>query len=198
MAILLYINDIIVAGPSSPIIDSAKRYLKDSFRLRNLGPLKFFLGLQEKISTKGIVVSQRQYSQLLEDFGFLDSKPVQTPMNPHQNLSSTESDLLEDITHYRRLIGRLLYLTISKLDIMFLVHTLSQFLHAPREVHLKAAHHLLRYIKGQPGLGLLFLPRLQHKSDHTLMQIGRVANTRRPVTIFYLCFVINPYDNVLM
>ena len=99
VAILLYINDIIVAGPSSPIIDSAKRYLKDSFRLRNRGPLKFFLGLEEKISTKGIVVSQRQYSlQLLEDFGFLDSKPVQTPMNPHQNLSSTESDLLEDIT----------------------------------------------------------------------------------------------------
>ena len=65
-------------------------------------------------SSLGIVVSQRQYAlQILDDYGFLDSKPVSTPMNPRDSLNSEEGVLLDDITHYRSLIGRLLYLTIS-------------------------------------------------------------------------------------
>ena len=72
-------------------------------------------------------------------------------MDPKLSLSADVGDLLTDISQYRRLIGRLLYLTLSQPDITFFVHKLSQFLAKPRVPHLKAAHHLLRYLKSHPG-----------------------------------------------
>ena len=77
-------------------------------------------------------------------------------MTPRVTLTKDDGDLLDDPTHYRKLVGKLLYLTITRVDIAFTVHTLSQFIAAPREPHLRAAHHLLRYIKSQPGLGLFY------------------------------------------
>lgn len=104
-----------------------------------------------------IVLSQRQYAlQLLEDTRFLASKPAFVPMDPRVQLSGTDGDLLPDITQYRRIVGRLLYLILSRPDITFVVHKLSQFLAQPRVPHLQAIHHLLRYIKGKPGQGLFF------------------------------------------
>lgn len=64
--------------------------------------------------------------------------------------------LLESPTAYRELIGRLLYLTITRPDITFAVHQLSQFLSAPTDTHLQAAHKILRYLKTNPGQGLMF------------------------------------------
>ncbi|TXG70082.1 hypothetical protein EZV62_005017 [Acer yangbiense] len=76
----------------------------------------------------GIVFSQRHYTlQLLEDTGYLDCKPTSVPMDPKLTLSSTDGDLIPDVTHYRRLVGRLLYLTLSRPDITFAVHRLTQF-----------------------------------------------------------------------
>lgn len=87
----------------------------------------------------------------MEDEGLLASKPSILPMDPNSKLSSEQGELLADPTHYRQLIGRLLYLTISMPDICFAVHKLSQFVAKPRAPHLQAAQLLLRYIKGSPA-----------------------------------------------
>ena len=103
------------------------------------------------------MLSQRHYTlQLLEDTGYLACKPTAMPMDPKLRLTANEGDLLPDITHYRQLVGKLLYLTLSRLDITFTVHKLTQFLAQPRLPHLKVVHHLLRYLKKSPGQGLLF------------------------------------------
>ena len=103
------------------------------------------------------MLSQRQYTlQLLEDSGYLACKPSTVPMDPTIRLSATEGDLLPDITHYRRLVGKLLYLTLTRPDIAFAVHKLSQFMAKPRFPHLQAANKVLQYIKGSPRQGLLF------------------------------------------
>ncbi|KAL3642758.1 hypothetical protein CASFOL_013573 [Castilleja foliolosa] len=75
-----------------------------------------------------------------------------------------DGDLIEDVSGYRRLIGKLLYLTLTRPDIAFTVHKLSQFVSQPREPHSKAVHHLLRYIKKSPGLGVFY----SSNSDLTL------------------------------
>ena len=93
---------------------------------------------------------------LLEDTGFIDSKPTSLPMESNLKLSATDGDLLEDGSLYRRLIGRLMYLTISWPNITYSVHKLSQFMSNPRTSHLDAVHHLLRHLKSSPGQGLLF------------------------------------------
>ncbi|XP_068641892.1 secreted RxLR effector protein 161-like [Aristolochia californica] len=77
-------------------------------------------------------------------------------MDPKLHLTATDGDLLPDITHYWRLVGKLLYLTLSRPDITFAVHKLTQFVAKPRLPHLQAVHHLLRYLKTSPGQGLLF------------------------------------------
>ena len=177
-------DDIIVAGPNNEVIHEVKAFLHSKFKLKDLGPLKFFLGIEIARSKAGIVLSQRQYTfQILEDYGFLDSKPVSTPMNPISSLNSEDGVPLEDVTQYQSLIGRLLYLTISRPDITFAVHALSQFLQAPSTVHLQAAHHLLRYIKGSPGQGLFYSAssstQIKGFSD---ADWGTCSGTRRSIT----------------
>lgn len=82
--------------------------------------------------------------QLIEDIGILAHKPALLPMDPKAKLSSFEGELLEDASLYHRLVGRLLYLTISRPNITFAIHKLSQFVSQPRQPHLDAVHYLLR------------------------------------------------------
>ncbi|XP_004295389.1 PREDICTED: uncharacterized mitochondrial protein AtMg00810-like [Fragaria vesca subsp. vesca] len=81
--------------------------------------------------------------------------PVDTPMEKGLKLSD-KSELLKDPDRYRRLIGRLIYLTVSRPDITYSVHVLSRFMHQPRKIHMEAALRVVRYIKNAPGQGLFF------------------------------------------
>lgn len=85
----------------------------------------------------------------------LGSKPSYFPMEQHHKLSSDTGDLIPDPGQYRRLVGRLIYLTITRPDITYPVHILSEFMQDPRQGHWDAAICLLRYLKSSPGQGLL-------------------------------------------
>ena len=122
---------------------------------------------------------------MLEDTGFLASKPTSVPMDPHIHLNASDGELVPDASSYRRLIGRLLYLTLSRPDISFVVHQLSQYVSQPRLPHLQAAHYLLRYLKARPGQGFFFSSssslQLKAFSD---ADWGTYLDTRRSVTGF--------------
>lgn len=96
--------------------------------------------------------------QLLADTGLLASKPALVPMDPLVKLSRDSDQPLLDPSPYRALVGRLLYLTITRPYITFSVHYLSQFMAAPTDVQLTAAHCILRYIKNNPGQGMFYSP----------------------------------------
>jgi hypothetical protein len=155
--LLVYVDDIILAGDSLSEFDHIKSILHTSFKIKNLGQLKYFLGLEVAHSHKGISLCQRKYClDLLSDSGFIDSKPVSTPSDPSIKLHADTSPLYEDISSYRRLIGRLLYLTTTRPDITFITQQLSQFLSKPTQIHHQAALRVLKYLKGCPGKGLHF------------------------------------------
>jgi hypothetical protein len=98
---------------------------------------------------------QRKYAlDLIQDTGLLGVKPCTTPMQQQLQLHSASGEPISDPTVYRRLIGRLLYLTHSRPEIAYAVRKLSQFLSAPTNEHMLARLHVLKYIKGCPGQGL--------------------------------------------
>ena len=102
-------------------------------------------------------MSQRPFAlQILQDMGYLGSKPASMPMEENFKLSKDDGELIEDPTVYRMLIGKLLYLTISRPDLSYTINRLSQFLVQPRKPHLIAAQRVLQYLKGSPSQGLFF------------------------------------------
>jgi hypothetical protein len=114
IALLVYVDDIAIASNDLVAVKSLISTLYDIFRLKDLGTLKYFLGLEIARSTKGISVSQRKYSlEILQDSSLLASKPVSFPMEQNLKLSRVVGSLLSNPTSYSRLIGRLLYLTIT-------------------------------------------------------------------------------------
>ncbi|KAG5244884.1 Retrovirus-related polyprotein from transposon [Salix suchowensis] len=125
-------------------------------RKQDLGDLKYFLGIEVSSSKNGIFVSQRKYAlEVVEDAGMAGAAPINTPMEQGLKLSD-KGPLLKNANQYRRLVGRLIYLTVSRPDIMYAVHVLSRFMHQPRKLHMEAALRVVRYLKGAPGRGLFF------------------------------------------
>jgi len=154
--ILVYVDDIILAGTSLTEFQRIKSILDAQFKIKDLGILKYFLGLVAH-SKAGISVSQRKYClDLLDTSGLLGSKPASTLLDTSIKLHQDTSAPFEDVSCYKRLIGRLLYLNTIRPDISLATQQLSQFLNAPTVTHYKAACRTLRYLKNNPGLGLFF------------------------------------------
>lgn len=150
-------------------ISDLTKFLDTKFKLKDLGSVKYFIGLQIARNSTGISVSQRKYAlEILQDYGLLTSKPAKFPMEPILKLSRDSEDLLEDPTLYRRLIGRLIYLTITRPDLAYFVQILSQYMDKPRVPHLDAAYRVLRYIKTTPGKRN-FLPNFIISSTESLL-----------------------------
>lgn len=111
---------------------------------------------------------QRKYAlDLISETGLSAAKPAPTPLDSNVKLTTKECDqhvtdteefkhdVLADQGKYQRIIGKLLYLTVTRPDIAYSVQTLSQFLQQPKQSHMNAAIRIIRYIKGKPGQGLL-------------------------------------------
>lgn len=130
------------------------------------------MGIEIARSKDGIYLSQRKYAlELVADVGVSGAKPFNTPMEQHKKFTSIDLDtligdqcqplpddpILAEPDQYWRLVGRFIYLTITRPDICYAVQHLSQFMHAPKTSHVDAAIRVVQYIKGSPGLGF-FLP----------------------------------------
>lgn len=108
-------------------------------------------------SPEGIYLSQQKYAtDIVSEVGLLCCKPVGSPIDQNHLLSLATGRLLEDPQRYRRLVGRLIYLSATRPDLTYAIHTLSQFMHCPQEDHWLAALKVVRYLKGTLGQGIIF------------------------------------------
>nr|GEZ54772.1 ribonuclease H-like domain-containing protein [Tanacetum cinerariifolium] len=171
MALLVYIDDIIVTGNNIDTIENIK------------------------IDTdKGVGLSQRKYClDLLSEFGLLAYKPSVVLLEQNVSITNEPSDsdpLIDNITEYQKLIGKLIYLTHTRPDIAYSVHCLSQFMHKPLRSHLKIALKVLRYLKGSPGKGI-HIARCNNSSLDVFVDAdwAKCVVTRKSVTRFYLCLI---------
>lgn len=147
--VLVYVDDLLVTWNDEESIQDLNRRLHETFTIKDLGGLRYFLGIEIARNDKGTDISQRKYTiDLVNDMGMKESKPTSFPFPKGMKLSSDQGELLEDSESYKRLIGRLLYLNLSRPDISFFVQQLSQFMANPRKPHMQAALHVVRYLKG--------------------------------------------------
>ncbi|KAK8923657.1 hypothetical protein KSP39_PZI019078 [Platanthera zijinensis] len=156
--LIVYVDDIVITGDDVEEIKILKQKLASEFEVKDLGKLRYFLGIEVARSNHGIFISQRKYTlDLLEKTGMSGCKPVNTPIEANHKLGK-DGKCIDDVPAFQRLVGRLIYLSHTRPDISYAVGVISQFMHAPKTNHVDAAHRILRYLKSSPGRGILFSP----------------------------------------
>lgn len=152
---LVYVDDLLLTGNDSTFIAQFQQALASKFSLKNLGVPSHFLGIELIPTARGLFLTQHHYIRdLLHSVQMHDAKPVSTPMSTSLSLASPPDSSTCDVTAYRRLVGSLQYLSLSRPDIAFSVNKLSQSMQAPTDIHLQAAKRVLRYLKGTIDHGL--------------------------------------------
>lgn len=127
------------------------------FEIKELGKLKYFLGIEVAWSKEGIFVSQQKHVlDLFKELGMLGCKPIDTLIEPNHKLGEASDDTPMDWGRYQRLVGKLIYLLHTRPDIAYVVSVIRQFMHNPKDVHFQVAYRVLRYLKSIPGKGILF------------------------------------------
>jgi hypothetical protein len=153
----IYVDDGMICAKDDADIDRVIAQLGSSFRVKDLGPTEWLLGIKiERDSNTGdIHLSQRAYAEaMLEQFNMSDCHPVSTPMLPGLNLAKESgATSAEEAKKYHSIylsaVGSLMYLaTQTRPDIAYTVGVLARFNSNPGEAHWKAVKHLFRYIKG--------------------------------------------------
>lgn len=126
LALLVYVDDILLTGNSEAKIQKVKQFLDYKFTIKDLEHAKYFLGLELVRSVNDLYVHQRKYIlDLLQDTGLVGCKPAATPLPKGVKFSSNQGELIADPQQYRSLIGRLLYLGFTRPDISYATQQLS-------------------------------------------------------------------------
>ncbi|GJZ75689.1 uncharacterized mitochondrial protein-like protein [Tanacetum coccineum] len=136
LVLLIYVDDILLAGNNTSMISKIKQKLHQAFGIKDLGPLHYYLGIEFLRNPKGLAMTQRKYAlDLIEFTGLQNEKPLKTLLDLRIKLEYTDGEPLSYPSHYRTLVGKLIYLTISRPDIAFAAQLLRQGLFFPKTNH---------------------------------------------------------------
>jgi Reverse transcriptase (RNA-dependent DNA polymerase) len=151
----VYVDDMIISENDEGEIALLKKKLGKEFEVKDLGQLRYFLGIEIARGAEGIVLSQMKYVLCM-----LGCRPAVAPID-HKFKLSAEAGEPVNRKRYQRLVGRLIYLSHTRPDISFAVSVVSRYMHDPREGHMDVVYQILRYLKNAPGKGLIF-----RKNEH--------------------------------
>ncbi|KAL3503332.1 hypothetical protein ACH5RR_037781 [Cinchona calisaya] len=148
-----------------------KRHLHQHFKMKDLGFLSYFFGLEISSNSNGYFLTQAKYIlALLARAGLTNSIIVSTPIETNARFTPRDGSPISNLTLYCQLLGSLVYLTVTRPDIAYAVHVVSQFMEAPRTTHFAAVLRILRYLKGTPFHGL-------HFSCHSTLDLHAYSDT---------------------
>lgn len=139
----------------------------------------------------GLILTQKRF--ILTEFGCLDLKPTSSPIDPTRKLRADEWELILDPIFFRWLLEKLNFLIHTHHDLSFAVQHLSQYMQAPRQPHLDAAFHCLRYLLVDPSLGIFMnsvpsLPLVAFCNSDW----GSCPESRHSISGFYINFGGSP------
>nr|GEX94780.1 putative ribonuclease H-like domain-containing protein [Tanacetum cinerariifolium] len=139
LLVQIYVDDIIFGLTNKDLCKAFEKLMKDKFQMSSIGEFTFFLGLQVKQKKDRILISQDKYvAEILRKFGLIDGKSASTPIDTEKPLLKDPDGEDVDVHTYRSMIGSLMYLTLSRPDIMFAVYACARFQMTPKASHLHA------------------------------------------------------------
>jgi len=157
LIVQIYVDDIIFGSTNEKTCDDFSNLMQSEFEMSMMRELRFFLGLQIKQESNDIFICQEKYiKDILKKYKMNEAKIMATPMHPTSNLDKDENGKNISEKEYRGMIGSLLYLIASRLDIVFAVDLCARFQTSPRESHLTAVKRIFRYLIGTTDLGLWY------------------------------------------
>ena len=122
----VYVDEIILTGSDDTGILTTKTYLQQHLSIRDLGSPRYFLGIEFAHQDRKLASTQQKYAlDTLKETGLLGCKPETSPMEACPQYWDTSSPLFEDANRYRRLLGKLIYFTVTRPDIVYVVSVLS-------------------------------------------------------------------------
>ncbi|SGY23218.1 BQ5605_C019g08915 [Microbotryum silenes-dioicae] len=179
----LYVDDLLLVGPSTAEIDRVLDALELAYGIKRLGPAEYTLGIQVKLGQDGsIMLSQERYlPDILARFQFTNAKPASVPMQPGVALDFEDlAAIPQDRTRYLQAIGSLMYAAVgSRPDLAFVVSYLARFSQQPGSEHWTAIKQVLRYIKGTLDLGLTYRKANQPFHGYSDANCGACLTTSR-------------------
>jgi len=154
---LIDVDDRIFTGNDASMFSTFKHSMMTEFDMTDLGRMSYFLGLEVLQTSDDISISQRKYAQeVLARFNMGQYNAVHNPVVPGFKIMKDEGGVEVDSTIFKRIVGILMYLTATRLDMMYVISLISRFMERPPELHLNAAKRVLRYLKGTMSFGLFY------------------------------------------
>eukprot|EP00253_Pinus_taeda_P025913 PITA_25913 len=156
LIIVLYVDDLILTGDDQLII-SCKEDLAREFKMKDMGLMHYFLGMEVWQKDGELFLSQGKYAnEILRRFHMEKCKPMQTPLAGNWRKEDATSGEVVEATVYRRLVGSLMYLVNTRPDLCYAVNQLSQVMVQLTKLFWKAAKHVFRYLRGTSQYGLWY------------------------------------------
>ena len=137
VAIVIYADDLIIGGKNLDAIWDVITLLQKYFDMKDLGELRYFLGIEMVCTPEGIWLSQRQYVlNMMSKYVMDDCKPILVPLDQNGKVNVDTSVVLEDPAMYGKMVGSLVYATMSKPNLSYPIGLVSQFMQVPCKPHL--------------------------------------------------------------
>jgi len=190
--LLVYVDDIILTASTPSLLHDVINKLRQTFAIKDLGALHFFLGVQVRRDDDGFLLNQAQYTKdILERAGMANYKPASTPVEAKPKLSAADGKPAEDGSFYRSITGVLQYLTLTRPDIAYAVNQACLHMQAPHDVHWNLVKRILRNLRGtiHHGIRISATPSTELKV-YSDADWARCLDTRRS-TLGYCVFLRN-------
>jgi hypothetical protein len=157
LIVQIYVDDIIFGVSSHTLVSRFQEMMENEFQMSMMGEQTFFLGIQVKQMNQDTFMHQAKYTKdLMKKFIMMELKHVYTPMSTATSLGSDKDGEAIDQREYKSMIGSLLYLTVTRPDIQFVVCLYASFQDSPRSSHRTTVQWIFRYLKHTLEFGIWY------------------------------------------
>lgn len=191
----LYVDDILISGKDPALISKLKKELKDRFEMTDMGEVKLILGMevQRNYEEGTLTITQQNYvHSILERYGMQDANAASTPGYGQELSTNQPEDKLlgaSEAKRYQSITGSILYLAqCTRFDLTYAANQLTRACSGPGQVHMTAAKHVLRYLRGTPDLPIIFKRGQFRMTAYTDASFGANPDNRKSTTgyLFFL------------